>query len=99
MGYAKKLTGGIRADQDQLLCPFHEFDNLFREIGNAFNLNPTGTALTTRSKCVAGDPRAGRRCDAASCVEAAFLQCSPTDQHHGLPARSKRRGGLVDRLG
>ena len=73
VGVCEETHRRTRADQDQLLCPFHEFDNLFGEIGNAFNLNSPGTALATRGKCVAGDPRSGRRCDAASRVEAAFL--------------------------
>jgi hypothetical protein len=52
-----------RADQDQLPCSFHEFDDLFREIGNALDLHAPGAALATRRKGVTRDPRAGRRSD------------------------------------
>ena len=72
-GYAKKLTGGVAPIRISCSVPFMNSNHLFGEIGNAFNLNSPGTALATRGKCVAGDPRAGRPADAASRVEAAFL--------------------------
>src|SRR5260370_29821812 len=56
---------GARADQDQLLCPFHEFDDLLSEIGNACDVHTSGTSLATWGERVAEDPRAGRSSDTA----------------------------------
>ena len=95
----KKTHRGTRTDQNQLLRPVHEFDDLLGEIGNAFDLHAPGAALATRREGITGDPRAGRSSDAASRIESPFLQRGSADQHHGVPAGFEHRGGLVDRLG
>ena len=99
VGIGEEAHRRTRADQDQLLGSFHEFDDLLGEIGNPFDLHAPGAALATRGERVAGDPRAGRRSNTAGGIQSAFLQGGSTDQDHGFPARSERAGGLVDRLG
>src|SRR5262249_24278805 len=99
VGIGKEAHWRTGADQDQLLRPFHELDDLFSEIGNTLDLDAPGAALATRGKRVAGDPCAGRRGNTVGRLESAFLQPSPADQYHGLAAASECCCGLIDGLG
>jgi hypothetical protein len=47
-GICEEAHRRTRADQDQVLRPFHEFNNLFGEIRNAFDLHAPDEALAER---------------------------------------------------
>src|ERR1700733_8572285 len=98
VGICKETHWRTRTDQDQLLRAFHEFNDLFGQIGDALHLHAPRAALATRRERVAGDPSIGCRSDTAGSLQSGLLQCGATDQDHGLSARSECAGGLLDCL-